>query len=172
MILAIDVQYSQQSQRTAWLGFGRWEDAEAALEAVENRESAPEPYEPGQFYRRELPCVLRATEAARSTAPLEAVVIDGYVWLGPGRPGLGAHLYEALAGEVAVVGVAKTPFLGAVCIPILRGESRQPLYITAEGVDVEAAARAVRAMHGPHRHPTLLKRVDQLARGFAVPRQM
>ena len=32
------------------------------------------------------------------------IVVDGYVWLPDGRPGLGAHLYESLARCAAVVG--------------------------------------------------------------------
>lgn len=35
----------------------------------------------------------------------------------------------------------------------------------AAGTDPAAAAEKIRAMHGPHRVPALLKRVDLLARG-------
>ena len=42
------------------------------------------PYEPGRFYRRELPCLLTALEAI--TARPATVIMDGYVWLdGEGR---------------------------------------------------------------------------------------
>jgi deoxyribonuclease V len=49
-------------------------------------------------------------------------------------------------------------------VPIVRGISRQPLFVTTIGTDVAAAAAAVLGMHGAHRIPTLLKRVDRLAR--------
>jgi transcriptional regulator with XRE-family HTH domain len=42
--------------------------------------------------------------------------------------------------------------------------SQQPLFVTATRADVAAVAESVRAMHGEHRIPTLLKRVDRLAR--------
>ncbi|MFY0538676.1 hypothetical protein [Nannocystis pusilla] len=39
-------------------------------------------------------------------------MIDGHVWLGPDRPGLGVHLHRALGEAIPVVGVAKNPFRG------------------------------------------------------------
>jgi deoxyribonuclease V len=122
------------------------------------------PYEPGQFYRRELPCLLAVLEAFDPRP--EVIVIDGYVWLGDeGDPGLGAHLHRAIQGKAAVIGVAKTRFLKARIVEeICRGTSRSPLYVTAVGMDLSEAARHVREMHGPHRIPTLLKRVDRLCR--------
>jgi deoxyribonuclease V len=48
---------------------------------------------------------------------------------------------------------------------VVRGtEAKRPLYVTAAGVGVDQAAAWVRSMHGPHRLPTLLKRVDRLCR--------
>jgi deoxyribonuclease V len=38
------------------------------------------------------------------------------------------------------------------------------LFVSAVGIGVDEAAKAVRAMHGPHRMPTLLKLVDRAAR--------
>jgi deoxyribonuclease V len=128
--------------------------------------AAPE-YEPGAFYLRELPYLL-AMLATLDERP-ELVVIDGYVWLGAERPGLGAHLYEALERRVTVVGVAKRPYLGALAVPVLRGASKQLLYVGAAGVALEEAAEKVRTMHGIHRIPTLLKRVDRLSRD-AIPK--
>jgi len=94
------------------------------------------------------------------------VIVDGYVWLDAnGTPGLGGHLYEALAGKVTVVGVAKTVFRGAGwAIPVTRGSSAVPLFVTAAGIDPKRAAEELKVMHGPYRLPTLLKRVDRLCR--------
>lgn len=95
---------------------------------------------------------------------VDVVVIDGYVWLATRRPGLGAHLFDALGRSTIVVGVAKTSFHdNDAAIEVARASTR-PLYITAEGVDVRQAADDVRRMHGAHRIPTMLKRVDRLAR--------
>src|SRR5262249_37080476 len=98
--------------------------------------------------------------------PVQIVLIDGYVWLEENRPGLGAHLYQSLDGRVAVIGVAKTRYLGAAGVQeIARGTSKQPLYISAIGLRVQQAAEHVYSMRGPYRIPALLKRVDLLSRG-------
>src|SRR6185295_16838780 len=145
------------------VGFNDWVDAAPVVESVTRTAGAPPEYESGAFYRRELPYIVAALTAA--TVLPHIVVVDGYVWLAPGRPGLGAHLHAALGGRVEVVGVAKRSFAGAVtAIPILRGTSQQPLFVTATSADVAAVAESVRVMHGAHRIPTLLKRVDRLAR--------
>ena len=93
-------------------------------------------------------------------------LVDGYVWLdGLSGAGLGAHLYQALEGKVAVIGVAKTRFAGAgAAVGVVRGRSTRPLFITAVGMDAQQAAEHVRSMHSPDRILTLLKRVDSLAR--------
>ena len=102
----------------------------------------------------------------RVAEPLEVIVVDGYVWLGDlARPGLGAHLFEALGGMVPVIGVAKTSFAGAVLArKVRRGAASKPLHVTAVEMEPERAAECIRTMHGPYRMPTLLKRVDQLCR--------
>ena len=95
----------------------------------------------------------------------QLIVIDGYVWLDDDRPGLGARLFESLDAKTPVIGVAKTRFLSSkAAVSICRGESESPLFVTAIGVDVSQAADWIRSMHGPFRIPTLLKRVDHLAR--------
>ena len=165
MLACVDVDYRDEGAVAACVLFRDWADEAPAAERVE-RVARVEPYEPGQFYRRELPCLLAVLGPVAEG--LEAVVIDGYVWLrDEDMPGLGGHLYEALGRAVPVVGVAKTRFRSAeVARPVLRGGSGRPLYVTAAGVSADEAARHVRDMHGPHRIPTLLKRVDQLCRGL------
>lgn len=163
MIVCVDVDYRAAEVVTACIGFHDWADAAPSFESVTRTEGAPPEYESGAFYRRELPYIVAALAAL--TASPRIIVVDGYVWLAPGRPGLGAHLHAALGGSIEVVGVAKRNFVGAVtAIPILRGASQQPLFVTATSADVAAVARSVRVMHGAHRIPTLLKRVDRLAR--------
>jgi deoxyribonuclease V len=123
------------------------------------------PYRPGVFCQRELPPLLAVLRRVRRR--FRVVVVDGYVWLdGHGRPGLGAHLYEALRRRVPVVGVAKSRFgLADFAVPVLRGCSRQPLFVTAAGMPAAEAAQRVRDMHGACRIPTVLKRVDRMCRG-------
>jgi deoxyribonuclease V len=119
-------------------------------------------YAPGAFYRRELPAI----QAVLAEAPrVGLLIVDGYVDLDPeGRPGLGAHVHESLG--IPVIGVAKTSFRTAThAVPVRRGTSTRPLYVTAAGMSTVDAARLVAAMAGPHRIPAALKRVDALARG-------
>jgi deoxyribonuclease V len=164
MIAAVDVCYSETAATAGGVLFTHWSSKQPARELLEFIEQV-EPYEPGSFYKRELPCLLKLLEPVKDRA--ETIIVDGYVWLGPhSRSGLGAHLYEALAKKVPVIGVAKSVFRGATnAEAVLRGRSLRPLYVTAAGMDPVVAARNILGMHGPHRIPSLLKRVDQLCRG-------
>ena len=163
MIACIDVHYRGSRAVCACVLLANWPDATCTAELVREVEVAA-PYEPGRFYLRELPCLLRAIEAVPELPDI--IVIDGYVWLGAQRePGLGAHLYQALGQKSAVIGVAKSRyFAGTVAQEVFRGASRKPLYVTAVGMDAEEAARHIQEMHGKYRIPTLLKRVDVLSR--------
>lgn len=159
MIGFVDVHYTH-SRATAGCVLARaWTDDVAAVERIAHTDVTAG-YTPGELYRRELPPILAVLDGL---AELEVVVVDGYAWLAPDRPGLGAHLHAALG--VPVVGVAKTEFAGATAIPVMRGASDRPLWITAAGYDPAAAAAHVASMHGAHRLPTLLVRADHLARG-------
>jgi deoxyribonuclease V len=169
MLIALDVQYAELAVITAAVGFIDWSDPTSTLECVFRTEATPEPYEPGSFYKRELPFLVEAVALVQRRHPVEAVVIDGHVWLREGQPGLGARLHEALGARQAVIGVAKAAFAGGSAVPVLRGDSNRPLFVTAAGMNSHGAAELVRGMHGPHRVPTLLKRADQLARGHAAP---
>ncbi|MFL5423593.1 MAG: endonuclease V [Myxococcales bacterium] len=167
MLLCVDVHYEERAATAACVGFSDWSDADPAFDLVLRSEIVPEPYEAGLFYKREMPHLRRAIDRVRQEHSIDAVLVDAHVWLAEGKPGLGAHLYEALGGRIAVVGVAKSAFRGGEALPILRGTSRHPLFVTAVGMDAREAAQHVRAMHGAHRIPTLLKRADRLSRGRA-----
>jgi deoxyribonuclease V len=162
VIVAVDVDYRADAVVAACVGFDEWTDAITALEVLVRSDAPPAPYEPGRFYLRELPHIHAVL--ALLASPPDAIVVDGYVWLGDANPGLGARLHASLGGVTPVIGVAKTAFAGAAAIEVLRGTSARPLYVTTVGTDAQAAADAVRSMHGDHRIPTLLGRVDHLAR--------
>ena len=163
MKVCLDVDYRAEGAVAAAVTFEAWRDREARSEHVALIERV-EDYEPGAFYRRELPCLL-AVLAKLPDEP-EIVVVDGYAWLGD-RPGLGAHLHRAVGWPV--IGVAKTAFAGAQAEAVFRGRSRRPLFVTSAGLDVSAAAEAIAAMHGAGRLPTLLRRVDRLCRTAERP---
>ncbi len=162
MIVCLDVDYREDHAVVGCVGFDRWTDEAPALERAVRVARAPGAYQPGAFYLRELPYLLEAL--AQLPGRPDAIVIDGYVWLGDDRPGLGARLHEALGARTPVIGVAKRRFEGARAVEVRRGTSAQPLFLTAVGTSAADAARHVGAMHGPHRIPTLLKRADRLAR--------
>lgn len=163
MLACVDVDYRDDATVAACVLFRDWADEAEAAHLVDRGPPA-EPYVPGEFYRRELPALLRVLGAVAE--PVEAVVIDGYVWLGgEERPGLGAYLHEALGRRVPVIGVAKTTFHSSrLAVPVLRGASQRPLLVTAVGMELQSAAACIQRMHGPSRLPTLLKRVDRLCR--------
>jgi deoxyribonuclease V len=119
------------------------------------------PYQPGEFYRRELP-PLRAV--LDGLGGLGLLVVDGYADLDPaGRPGLGAHAHAEFG--VPVIGVAKSAFGTAThAIAVLRGTSARPLFVTAAVMPRADAAELVRRMAGRFRVPDALRRADELAR--------
>jgi deoxyribonuclease V len=118
-------------------------------------------YQPGEFYRRELP-PLRAVLAGMGRLGL--LVVDGYADLDPdGRPGLGARAQSEFG--IPVIGVAKSAFATAThAIAVLRGVSARPVFVTAAGMPRADAAELVRHMAGRFRVPDALRRADQLAR--------
>lgn len=162
MIAAIDAHYTDDIAGVGCILFDRWDDCTPTAEYMIQL-GKPDAYVSGEFYRRELPCLLAVLDTL-DVCP-HCIVIDGYVWLGTGRPGLGEHLRCALGGHTSVVGVAKEPFAGNDCAEtVLRGSSRRPLYVTASGMPLAAAASLIAGMHGAFRIPTLLKHVDALSR--------
>ncbi|MCK4823333.1 endonuclease V [bacterium] len=163
MILAIDVDYKDSYASVAGVLFENWCD-EIEKYTYTSMVHGVQEYVPGQFYKRELPCVLKLIQE-HNLSP-DSIVIDGFVYLdGVSKPGLGKYLYDALEGKVEIIGVAKKPFKGiAPECEVYRGNSKKPLYVTSEGIDTEQAIKFIKSMHGKFRIPTLLKKVDKLCR--------
>lgn len=166
MIFAVDVAYRENKAVAAGVLFQNWEDGEPAAELTAEISTVAE-YEPGQFYKRELPCILELLKRLQQLP--ECIVIDGYVYLdGTHKPGLGKHLYDALEGKTAVIGVAKSRFKDTPPeTEIFRGSSTHALYVTAVGIGETEAKDCIMRMQGEYRLPTILKRVDQLSKGFS-----
>lgn len=166
MFLAADVQYQGDTGFAAGVVFPFWDSATPEAQYVVRCPDVA-PYVPGNFYLRELPCLLRLLDAVR--LPIDCVIVDGFVFLdGVKRPGLGKHLFDALDGRTPVVGVAKSAFAGIrEDCAVFRGGSRRPLYVTSIGLSSVAARAGVASMHGGYRLPVLLKAVDQLCRAEA-----
>jgi deoxyribonuclease V len=161
MIAAVDAHYCDDGGATAAaVVFADFSDPRAHSTYV-TRIPRVDRYVSGEFYRREMPCIMAIL--AEIEEDIDTVIVDGYVMLGD-RPGLGLYLWEALGGRKTVIGVAKTAFRGASPVEARRPGSRRPLYITAVGIDPTAAAQLILKMHGKHRLPTLLRLADSLTR--------
>ncbi|MGA1263352.1 MAG: endonuclease V [Prochlorothrix sp.] len=162
-MLAIDVHYCDPQAVAAGVLFGSWSQAVPSATYTLTI-PAVAPYVPGQFYQRELPCILALLETIPGA--IGCIVIDGYVTLGTeARPGLGWHLWQHLEQRVPIIGVAKSAFQETdPATAVYRGTSQRPLYVTAAGVELAVAQGWVQQMHGDYRLPTLLKAVDRLCR--------
>ena len=160
-IAAFDVHYLENDGASAAAVVFHSYDDHAPTAEYHQIHAGTAAYVPGAFYKRELPAILALLDVIHM--PLHTLIVDGYVILGL-RPGLGQHLFEALGCRIPVIGVAKKHFKDVSALSVCRGVSRKPLYVTAAGMAAEEAAACIQAMHGAHRIPTLLKRVDLLAR--------
>lgn len=163
MILAVDAQYSGDKSYVAGVLFESWAASEPSREYITTSQVVND-YVPGEFYKRELPGILKLLNE-HSIEP-DTIIIDGFVYLdGSSRPGLGKHLYDALSAKTKIIGVAKNRFknISKECA-VFRGQSKKPIYVTAAGLELETAKQQVQMMHGAYRIPSLLKRVDQLCR--------
>lgn len=164
MKAALDVHYDSDRAVAACVVFRKWRDSTPA-ELIRTILPVARQYHAGRFYERELPCLLSVLQETDQN--FETIIIDGFVHLrSEVGKGLGVHLAESLSYPVTVIGVAKKALKVAErYVQIHRGSSSKPLYISAIGCSLDYAARSVKSMHGQYRIPTLLKIVDQHARG-------
>lgn len=166
MILAFDVYYVNADATTSCVCFDDWTDSVSTQDFVEITHNVA-PYESGKFYKRELPCITSLLK--KHNLQPEIIVIDGYVWLDENKIGLGGHLYNELGGNIPVIGAAKSRFaLHSKVKEVFRGTSKNPIYVTAIGIDLDEAADNIEKMDGAFREPILLKRADQLCRGIVT----
>ena len=95
MIVAIDVHYRETYIKAVAIEFEDWTtDYPTKINQVILPEIAP--YIPGQFYKRELPCITKVLEQSNLLV-IETIIIDGYVTLDNlEKSGLGQYLYEYL----------------------------------------------------------------------------
>ncbi len=122
------------------------------------------PYQSGQFYKREMPCILALL--AEINEPYDCIIIDGYVYLdGEQKEGLGKHLYNHLANKKSIIGIAKNKFFDiSEDYAVYRGISKHPLYVTSVDFDNGKALQIVKNLEGEHKLPNIVKMVDKLSR--------
>ncbi|RYD97322.1 MAG: endonuclease V [Sphingobacteriales bacterium] len=164
--VCLDVHYYDTYAVTAYVLFKEDTDTEP-VKTGHVLTHEVHPYEPGAFYKRELPCLLNALQAI--SEPLQLIIIDANVWLSDEKMGLGGILYESLQKSIPVIGVSKTKYAvkQTKIIPVYRGDSQNPLYVSAIGIDTVEAVQLIKAMAGPYRIPTLIKLADTVCRNSA-----
>jgi len=163
MNLAIDIYYHDKGATCVGVLFD-WEDVEpkkiirAFLDEVEE-------YVPGEFYKRELPCVMAVIYQVRQYK-IDCIILDSHVQLGNGQIGLGEYVYKTVNEIYPIIGVGKRGFYSNAeyVREVRRGESENPLYVSAIGMDLDKAAECIKNMHGKFRLPTILKEVDRIGR--------
>lgn len=168
MILAIDVYYIDTRAKTVGVLFNHWCDSKSDIQnIITDYQDNVAPYQSGQFYQRELPCILSLLNKV-DLSNISTIVIDGYVHLNGGKIGLGGHLYNALNKKVPIIGVAKKPFAGnsEYLMEVVRGHSKHPLYVTSVGVTLTSAAKNIQSMAGKYRMPDILSYLDQQTKLF------
>ncbi len=165
MILAFDTYYFDNKAKTVCLSFEDWtasEDFKVYSEILEEIED----YTSGEFYKRELPCILSLLKTI-DNSEIEAIIVDGFVFLDDdNKLGLGGYLYQKLDSKIPIIGVAKNNFatIEKQKRVLLRGESAKPLFITSIGIDLDLATSYIQSMAGVFRIPTLLKQLDTLTK--------
>lgn len=164
MNLITDVHYHANGAQAAGILF-EWESDKIYGEFTVAIDQVEE-YEPGMFYRRELPCLTSLIQEV-PLQEISHIIIDGFVFLNDEEePGLGKRLYDYLNKKIPVIGIAKTGYHGIVknVKEVNRGISVKPLFVTSVGIDLAKAASMVQTMHGANRLPTMVSLVDQLSR--------
>lgn len=166
MILATDVKYYDKEATARAIGIlFNWLDEEPSKLIVKEVNNIHE-YIPGQFYKRELPCILEILETI-NLDDIDTVIVDGHVYISNEMDyGLGAHLWKSLDSRIPVIGVAKSAFKtnNNTVVELYRGESKTPLYVSSIGLDLKEAVKRIQQMHGSYRLPTILKEVDRITK--------
>lgn len=160
-ILALDAFYNHEYVRTVGVVFSDFGLIE--IEWFLDEDAIAEEYIPGEFYKRELPRLLKVIEQVQ-LSEIDFIIIDGYVFLDDfDKKGLGAHLFETIEEKVPIIGVAKSKFHDNTknVLEVFRGKSTRPLYVTSIGMDIELAAQFITNLSGEFRIPAILKKLDQ-----------
>lgn len=163
MILAFDTYYFENKAKTVCAAFN---NDESDIKFYEDIIESKEDYIPGQFYKKELPCIINLINKI-DLIDVNYIIIDGFVFLDDFKKfGLGGFLYEELNKKIPVIGVAKTNFASIEREKrlLFRGKSQKPLYITSIGIDIDEAVKKIETLKGEFRIPTMLKLLDQLTK--------
>lgn len=164
MLLAIDVYYKKELARIVGVLFN-WQDLKPKEIIIENIDNVAE-YIPGEFYKRELPCLLKLIKSI-NLEELEAIIIDGNIYVDNDlKFGLGGILWETLNRKIPIIGIAKTSFFSnkETVSEVYRGKSNKPLYVSTIDYPIENAIKNLIEMKGDYRIPSVLKELDTITK--------
>jgi deoxyinosine 3'endonuclease (endonuclease V) len=169
VIIAIDTFYESDTKAfTVGVLFNSWQDKVPSSIISVISENNFGPYIPGQFYKRELPCILDLLKKV-DLSKIDFIILDGFLRLknadGSIHDGLGLHLRKKLnIPHIKLIGVAKSLYCKCddISIKVYRNkEVVNPLFVQGEGISDQLAADLIRSMDGNYRLPTLLKILDK-----------
>lgn len=161
IVACFDVYYYKDYARACCIVFSKDEE-KIMSEYIEEIKDIKD-YVSGQFYKRELPCILRVLEKVKED--IDIIITDSFIWVDECKKGLGAYLYESINCKTPIIGVAKSYLKDCTAyVEIYRGQSSNPLYISAIGIDLNYSANLISNLKGDFRIPDILKKVDQLSR--------
>ena len=177
--IAIDAYYNNGICHVVGGIFENWTD-EHVLKFIYADVKVDSDYIPGEFYKREMPGILKLLEQV-DLNEFDYIIVDGYVYLkntdGSSKDGLGMRLSRALgekypSSKFQVVGIAKSLYgedKEAYC-RCFRGKSKNPLYITTsterilsleqDDPTLQDMITFIFCMSGDNRIPTIIKEVD------------
>ncbi|WP_211226574.1 endonuclease V [Pedobacter glucosidilyticus] len=164
IILAMDVHYRENVAKAVGALF-KWE-SDAPNELIVKYIDDVSEYIPGEFYKRELPCIREIIDSADLNR-IAVIIVDSHIYINNNREyGLGGKLWQELGQRIPVIGVAKSSFKDnqETITPIKRGNSKKPLYISSIGIELEVAARLILNMKGKYRLPDILKTLDSVTK--------
>jgi deoxyribonuclease V len=165
MVLALDVHYKPGNTAKSVGFLFNWDDLQPQQTIIEYS-SDIEDYVPGEFYKRELPCLLKVIEKV-DLSELEAIIIDGYIYVdNNGKYGLGGVLWETLNRQIPIIGIGKTSFFSnkETVVEIFRGESKNPLFVSVIGCNLQITAEKIKSMQGNYRNPSILQQLDGITK--------
>ena len=164
--LAVDTYYSSGKAYTVGVVFSSWSQ-KYPDQIISTESEIEEDYIPGEFYKRELPCIMNLISEAINLQYFDTIIVDGFVMLPGDKKGLGAKLWDLVKDKfphLSIIGVAKSPFDGcqSCSIPVLRGKATNPLWVNSIGnLDSSDSAGLIHDMAGKYRIPDLLKILDK-----------
>ncbi|MCW1968987.1 MAG: endonuclease V [Anaerolineae bacterium] len=164
MYFSCDVQYEQKIGYAAGICFQRLQSQSVDFVVTAILQPVAE-YKPGEFYQRELPCLIELIKKLETLPKI--IFIDGYVWLQNDQLALGGRLYEYLDRKVIVIGIAKSFLrIAGENISMYYKSSHRPIYISAAGLSLDDAMQCVKEMPYQGHLPLMMKYADIAARNL------